>query len=115
MRETPAPAGVRACEAVEVVRLGGWLPVRNRLRVELRPDAAGGHVAFATRAPLGIRLTGTFVLTPVGPGATRVDEAVSVSCPRLLRGLVVGEARRAQQALLANLKRRLEPGLDADA
>jgi hypothetical protein len=108
VREVAAPAGARAFEAVERVRLLGRIPLRSRLRVELAPDRAARRVHFATRAPLGIRLEGAFALEEAGPGATRVHEMVTLAAPRGLHAWVRAQAVRAQEALLANLKQRLE-------
>jgi hypothetical protein len=107
VREVAAPGGARAFEAVEVVRALG-VPLRSRLRVELRPEVAAQRVAFATRAPLGIALTGEFALEALGAERTAVRESVTLRCSRLLRPFVVAQATRAQEALLANLKQRLE-------
>ena len=107
VREVPAAAGVRAFEAVERVPLLGRIAMRNRLRVELTPLPAQDSIRFATRAPLGIWLVGAFDLHAEGP-ATRVRESVQLHCPLVLRRFVAREAIRAQETLLANLKRRLE-------
>jgi len=107
VREVAAAPGARAFEAVERVRVLA-LPLRSRLHVELRPDPQARRVGFATRAPLGIRLDGAFALEALAEGRTAVRESVDVRCAAPLRGFVVAQAMRAQQALLANLKRRLE-------
>lgn len=107
VREVAAAPGMRAFEAVEHVRVLGALTVKNLLRVELTPSPAQDRVGFATRAPLGVRLRGTFALEDAG-SLTRVRESVSLVCPWLLARFVVREATLAQEALLANLKRRLE-------
>jgi hypothetical protein len=109
VREVDAPPGARAFDAVERVQALG-VPLRSRLRVELRPDREGACVAFATRAPLGIRLSGAFALEALAPARTAVRESVALRCPPPLRRLVLAQAIRAQEALLANLKRRLEQG-----
>lgn len=107
VREIAAAPGVRAFEAVERVPLLGPIAAKNRLRVELtaRPDAQ--RIDFATRAPLGIRLEGAFALAANG-ATTCVTESVALRCPVLLRRFVLREAIRAQESLLANLKRRIE-------
>jgi hypothetical protein len=107
VREVAGPDATRCFEAVErVPLLAGWtLP--SRLRVELAPSADATRVAFRTRAPLGIRLIGSFDLDEAS-GGTSVRESVELRCARLLRGFVAPRAMRAQEALLANLKRRLE-------
>ena len=107
VREVPAAPGARAFDALERVRALG-LPLWSRLRVELRAEEKARRVAFATRAALGIRLTGAFELAALAAGRTAVRETVSVRCPRLLRPFVVAQARGAQRALLENLKQRLE-------
>lgn len=107
VREVAAEQGVRAFEAVERVVLLGPIAVRNRLRVELTPRPDENRIGFATRAPLGIRIEGAFALTAEG-SATRVTESVALRCPFWLSRFVLREATRAQQALLANLKQRIE-------
>lgn len=107
IEELPGADGTRVFAATERVPLFGPLALPSRLRVELRPDAAGTRIAFATRAPFGIRLRGAFVLSET-PAGTRVVESVELACPRWLRGFVAPQAMRAQEALLANLKRRIE-------
>jgi hypothetical protein len=116
IRELDAQPGMRAYEAIERVVLLGPIATKNRLVVELAPLPAQHRIAFATRAPLGIRLSGDFALQAEG-ATTRVRESVLLQCPRLLRSFVLREAIHAQEALLANLKRRLEAeslGKEAD-
>jgi hypothetical protein len=79
------------------------------LRVELRPDAETARIGFATTARLGVRLAGAFALCSDGSG-TRVRQSVELHCAAWLRGFVLPRAMRAQEALLANLKQRLESG-----
>jgi hypothetical protein len=107
VREVEGAQGTRAFEATERVRVLGPIALRNRLHVELRLDPERARIEFATRAPLAIRLDGDFRLTPVAAG-TRVVESVTIACPRWLAAFVLPQAIRAQEALLANLKRRLE-------
>ena len=107
IEERPGADGTRVFAATERVPVLGPLRVPSRLCVELRPDAEASRVEFATRAPLGIRLRGAFVLTDAADG-TRVVESVELVCARWLRGFVAPQATRAQEGLLANLKRRLE-------
>ena len=107
VREVAAGQGARAFEAIERVVLFGPIAKRNRLRVELTPLPAEQRIGFATRAPLGIRVDGAFAFQQQGT-ATRVTESVALTCPTWLRGFVLREAIRAQEALLANLKRRIE-------
>jgi hypothetical protein len=114
VREVAAPPGARAFDAVERVRAFG-LPLRSRLRVELRPEREARRVGFATQAALRIRLAGDFALDALGAERTAVRESVTVHCPSPLRAFVVAQARGAQQALLANLKRRLESSQEADS
>lgn len=109
VREVASGPDTRAFEAAERVRILGPIAVRNRLRVELRLDPAHARIGFATRAPLGVRLDGDFALTAADAG-TRVVESVTVACPRWIAGFVLRQAIGAQEALLANLKRRLEAG-----
>ena len=110
VREVAAGQGARAFEAVERVVLFGPIAVRNRLRVELTPRPAEQRIGFATRAPLGIRVDGAFAFQQAGT-ATRVTESVALTCPIWLGRFALREAIRAQEALLANLKRRIEAPL----
>jgi len=107
VRELPSADGVRVFAATERVPIVGPIALPSRLRVELAPDAARHRIAFATRAPLGIRLDGAFALAESG-GATHVVESVELACAGWLRAFVLPAAIAAQEALLANLKRRLE-------
>lgn len=107
VREVAAAPGVRAFEAVERVSLLGPIAVKNHLRVELTPRPAEHRIGFATRAPLGIRIEGAFALEADGT-ATRVTESVALRCPFWLTRFVLRQATQAQEALLANLKRRIE-------
>jgi hypothetical protein len=107
VRELPGADGTRVFAATERVPIAGPIALPSRLRVELRPDRAARRIAFATRAPLGIALRGAFDLAETG-GATRVVESVELACAGWLRGFVLPQAIHAQEALLANLKRRLE-------
>jgi hypothetical protein len=50
---------------------------------------------------------GAFALDAMGT-TTRVTESVVLRCPFWLSRFVLREATRAQEALLANLKRRIE-------
>ena len=111
VRELPGPDGARVFAATERVPIAGPIAWPSRLRVELRPDRAAWRIAFATRAPLGIALRGAFDLVEAG-GVTRVVESVELACAGWLRGFVLPQAVHAQEALLANLKRRLEGGSD---
>lgn len=107
VREIAASEGARAFEAMERIRLLGPLSMLSWLRVELHPDAAEGRIRFATRAGLGVRLAGAFSLCSEG-SCTRVRQSVELHCAAWLRRFVLPRAMRAQQALLANLKQRLE-------
>ena len=107
VRELPGADGERVFTATERVPIAGPIALPSRLRVVLRPDSAARSVGFATRAPLGIALTGAFAVEGADGGA-RVVESVEVRCAGWLVGFVLPQAIRAQEALLANLKARLE-------
>ena len=107
VREVAAGQGARAFEAIERVALLGPIAVKNRLRVELTPRPEQQRIGFATRAPLGIRIEGGFALAADGT-ATRVTESVALRCPFWLSRFALREAIHAQEALLDNLRRRLE-------
>lgn len=110
VRELEARApGTRRFEAVERVRVPG-LPgrrLRNRIETVLRAFPDEARVAFLTRSRPGLLLRGEFRLSLAGDG-TRVEEDVVLRCPLGLRRFVVREACRAQRALVARLKARLE-------
>ena len=114
IREVEAGPGMRAFEAIERVPILGPIAIRNRLHVEVTPLATAQRVKTAARAPLGIRVEAEFALARDG-SATRVRESVAVTCPRWLHGFVRNTAIAAQEALLANLARRLEASAPADS
>lgn len=106
----PATPPARRFSAVERIVLWGVLPVRNRIHVELVPDADGRGVRFAARAALGVRVRSHFALAPIAGGTrTRVRERVELAAPWPLRRFVRTRAVVAQEALLAALARRLAP------
>ncbi|RIL03911.1 MAG: hypothetical protein DCC71_14695 [Proteobacteria bacterium] len=107
VEERRAPDGARVFAARERVPIAGPLALASRLVVELRPDAAARRIAFATHAPLGVRLAGAFELAERS-GATLVREVVALRCAALLMGFVLPRAVGAQEALLARLQQRLE-------
>ena len=84
VHEVGSAAGTRAFAATERVPVVGPFALSSRLRVELRPDADGKRVAFATRAPLGIRLRGAFETSWLR-GSRRAISRMAVSPPFCLK------------------------------
>ena len=104
---TSDPDRTRRFEALEVVRLPGFGSFRNRIRVRVDCVAPPEIIDFEARSFPRITVRSRFTLAPEGDG-TRVSESVTVAAPAPLRPFVLREAVRAQEALLANLARRLE-------
>jgi hypothetical protein len=102
-----APGRVRRFEAVEVVRILGWIRWRNRIRVRVESIRPGEVIEFEARSFPGIVVRSRFTLERRESG-THVREEVKLDSPRLFHGFAVSEAARAQERLLANLKERLE-------
>ncbi|CAM5395622.1 hypothetical protein GCM10010329_58020 [Streptomyces spiroverticillatus] len=92
--------------AVERFRLG---PLRwdNPIRVTMSFPGPGRRIVSEVVSPGRVRLTSTVALAPDGPG-TQVSETVRVTFPAPLRGLVVGQATKAQKYRLKELARRLD-------
>jgi len=103
---TPDPDRTRRFEAVEAIRLLGFVPLRNRIRVRVDCVAPPEIIDFEARSFPRITVRSRFTLARDGDG-TLVRESVSVTAPAPLRSFVLREAVRAQETLLANLARRL--------
>jgi len=101
------PARIRHFEAAEIVRIFGWIPWKNRIRVRvesIRPDEV---VEFEARSVPGVVVRSRFTISRV-EAKSHVREEVELDAPRLIHAFVRAEAIRAQEELLVNLKRRLE-------
>lgn len=109
VRELPAEAGVQRFEAVERIAGLGPFVWHNRIIVDVRPADPPHRLDFHARSRGGVTVRSGFRLEAVGE-ATEVHETVEVGMPWALRPLVARLAVRAQERLLANLKRRLEGG-----
>jgi hypothetical protein len=106
------PNGVRQFEAVEVVRILGWIRWANRIRVRVESIRPGEVIEFEARSFPGIVVRSRFTLES-RESETHVHEDVRIDSPRLFHGFAVSEAVRAQERLLANLRERLEARSDA--
>lgn len=100
-------ARVRNFEAVEVVRIFGWIPWKNRIRVRIESIRTDEVLEFEARSRPGIVVRSRFTIAKLG-AESRVREEVRVDSPRVIHTCVTAEAIRAQEDCLANLKRRLE-------
>ncbi|NGO77387.1 SRPBCC family protein [Streptomyces sp. YC504] len=92
--------------AVERFRVLGPLRWDNPIRVTMTFPEPGRRIVSDVRSPGRVRLTATVELAPDGAG-TRVSETVSVTYPKLLRRLVIGQATNVQRHRLAELARRM--------
>ena len=97
----------RTFRSVEKLRLLGFLPYRNAITTRMTLARPNERIECEVDSPGGVRLRTVYTLRRDGR-ESEVGDEVTVECPRLLQGYVVGEARRAHQRLLHNLKRRME-------
>jgi hypothetical protein len=103
---TPVPGGC-SWESVEAVPICCGCVHLNRIAVVTKPRLPELCVAMEVSSPGGVTIDSS--LTCVEDGSdTVVRQAFLVSAPRLLRAFVRAEASKAQLAMLANLKKRLE-------
>jgi hypothetical protein len=98
----------RRFASVERIVLFGVFPFRNRIesRLTLEEDGRALRVDTASRPGIRLRAAYTFASEEIG---TLLRLSVAIGCPRLLARFVGREAERAHDALLTNLKTRLEP------
>jgi carbon monoxide dehydrogenase subunit G len=92
--------------SVERFRLGP-LHWDNPIRVTMTTDAAALRVTSHVRSPGWVTLDSVVDLVPRDEGGTDVTETVELSCPAVLRGFVVREAKRAQDGRATELTRRM--------
>jgi hypothetical protein len=97
----------RTFRSVERLRLFGFLPWRNAITTHMTLAQADRRIECEVHSPGGVHLRNAFTLESEN-GASLVADEVSIDCPRWLTGFVVGEARKAHQRLLLNLKQRME-------
>ena len=97
----------RTFRAVENIRLFGFLPWRNTITTRMTLSRPDERIECDVESPGGVRLRNAFVLRAEGD-ASLVRDEVTIDCPRLLQGLVLGIARKAHERLLLNLKQRME-------
>ncbi|MFI7601752.1 SRPBCC family protein [Actinoplanes sp. NPDC049681] len=106
VRDVRRTAGAVAYVAVERFRLGP-LHWDNPIRVTMTFPEPGRRIVSDVRSPGRVHLVATVDLEADGEG-TRVTESVTVTCPRLLRRFVIGQARSVQRARARELTRRME-------
>jgi ligand-binding SRPBCC domain-containing protein len=97
----------RTFRSVEKLRLFGFLPWRNAITTRMTLTQPNQRIECEVDSPGGVRLRNAFVLCDEG-GESVVRDEVTIECPRLLAGFVLGEARKAHERLLSNLKKRME-------
>ncbi|MER5888732.1 SRPBCC family protein [Streptomyces sp. NPDC001941] len=108
VRDVDAAGEAVRYTAVERFRFG---PLRwdNPIRVTMTFPAPGRRLRSDVHSPGRVRLVADVTLTPEGEG-THVNEAVTVSYPKGLRRLVIGQATKVQHYRLAELERRMARG-----
>lgn len=92
--------------SIERFRLGP-LHWDNPILVTMITDAAARRVTSHVRSPGWVTLDSVADLAPRDDGGTDVTETVELSCPAVLRGFVVREAKRAQAGRATELARRM--------
>jgi hypothetical protein len=96
-------------DTVEAFRWKGLVLYRNRIRVRtVFTDPPHQFETVVHSFPnITVRVTYTFNSKD---GGTRVHETMRISCHAWLANFVIDQALRAQTAVLANLKKRLDGG-----
>jgi hypothetical protein len=94
-------------ESVEAFQVLGVTVYRQRIRVITTLTAPPTRMDAHVDAPRDVHLDVEYHFAEQGSG-TRLTEIMHINAPALLMGFVKGEALRAQQQVLANLKQRLE-------
>lgn len=98
---------VLSYQSVELFRFAGVLSYRNPIRVQstLYPKQFGMKSIVKSRP--NVELEFVYRLTSVEQG-TRLDLAVNFTAPSLVRDFVLSQLNAAQDAVMLNLKARLE-------
>ena len=97
----------RTFRSVERLRLFGFLPWRNAITTRMTLARPNQRIECEVDSPGGVHLRTAFTVRGEGAMSVVGDE-VTIECPRWLTGFVVGEARKAHERLLLNLKQRME-------
>ena len=97
----------RSFRSIERLLLLGVLPYRNTITTRMTLASANERIECEVESPGKVRLRNAFTLRAEGEESV-VGDDVAVECPRWLRFFVVGEALKAHQRMLRNLKRRME-------
>lgn len=94
-------------ETVEAFRWKGITLYENRIRVNTIFTDPPVRFETTVKSFPNINLLVTYTLRPIERG-TLVTEEMQIECHSWLAGFVTSEARKAQTALLENLRSRLE-------
>ncbi|HXF85338.1 MAG TPA: SRPBCC family protein [Anaerolineales bacterium] len=99
----------RSFESVETFRLAGLPVFHNRIHSILRLTHPKEVLEFKVFSKPGIEILFTFTFQSLTPHKTQISETVQfVRLNKFLERFVISQARHAQEALLTNLKVRLE-------
>lgn len=99
-------------QSVERFRFLGFIRYDNHIAVTTTLTQPQRQLVSDVDSPLAVKLRFVFDFQPAdNPGnGTWVQETVTAHMPGLLRGFVVSEAQRVQQARAQILRKRLEAG-----
>lgn len=95
--------------SVELFRFLGILPYRNKIRVQMTQVPEKNILIQEVDSFPNIRLVSRTVFEAVGEG-TAVTETIDIESPNWVANFVAKTADSAHDALLQNLKTRLEAG-----
>lgn len=94
-------------QSVELFRLGGIVPYRNAIQVESTLFPEQWRMLSRVKSPLNIQLEFAYQIKAAGQG-TQLDLNINFTAPSLIREFVLSQVNTAQDAVLVNLKTRLE-------
>ena len=94
--------------SIEQFRFLGFLPYRNKIRVKMVQVPEENLIIHEVESFPNIRLISQTRFEPKEGGGTAVSETLDIDTPNLLAGIVQKTADTAHEALLQNLKARLE-------
>ena len=94
--------------SIEQFRFLGFLPYRNKIRVKMVQVPEENLIIHEVESFPNIRLISQTRFEPKEGGGTAVSETLDIDTPNLLAGIVQKTADAAHEALLQNLKTRLE-------
>ena len=93
--------------SIERFHFLGVIPYDNKLKVTMTLSQFNRQIISDVDSPFWTQVRFTFVLEP-GDGGTWVTETISARMPLLVKGFVVGEAKRVQLERAHNLRQRME-------